>query len=181
MLHLPTLSVCTEIRLASLAWPVITSQAVSTGDTWNTDIHKHRGHSHMWRLTIVQKRVVPHTQLLFSVTFDLQYGIPFYLQYLAHWPEYFIVAEAPGGELMGYSKSVSHTSVLLQKGCFLLKKNKIKRGRFSRHTTSRCVFFSSIKYNLVHISIGHIEPGSFCHRSKSSVITSIKHLLTATQ
>lgn len=33
-----------------------------------------------------------------------QYGIPFYLQYLAHWPEYFIVAEAPGGELMGYSK-----------------------------------------------------------------------------
>nr|XP_015209054.1 PREDICTED: N-alpha-acetyltransferase 20 [Lepisosteus oculatus] len=33
------------------------------------------------------------------------YGIPFYLQYLAHWPEYFIVAEAPGGELMGYSKS----------------------------------------------------------------------------
>uniref|UniRef100_A0A8C5KSM9 N-alpha-acetyltransferase 20 n=1 Tax=Jaculus jaculus TaxID=51337 RepID=A0A8C5KSM9_JACJA len=32
------------------------------------------------------------------------YGIPFYLQYLAHWPEYFIVAEAPGGELMGYSK-----------------------------------------------------------------------------
>ncbi|EPY73298.1 N-alpha-acetyltransferase 20, NatB catalytic subunit [Camelus ferus] len=33
-----------------------------------------------------------------------QYGIPFYLQYLAHWPEYFIVAEAPGGELMGYSE-----------------------------------------------------------------------------
>ncbi|NXY84660.1 NAA20 acetyltransferase, partial [Alcedo cyanopectus] len=32
-----------------------------------------------------------------------QYGIPFYLQYLAHWPEYFVVAEAPGGELMGYS------------------------------------------------------------------------------
>ncbi|NWI67417.1 NAA20 acetyltransferase, partial [Todus mexicanus] len=31
-----------------------------------------------------------------------QYGIPFYLQYLAHWPEYFVVAEAPGGELMGY-------------------------------------------------------------------------------
>uniref|UniRef100_A0A3B5AJ00 N-alpha-acetyltransferase 20 n=1 Tax=Stegastes partitus TaxID=144197 RepID=A0A3B5AJ00_9TELE len=32
------------------------------------------------------------------------YGIPFYLQYLAHWPEYFIVAEAPGGELMGYRR-----------------------------------------------------------------------------
>ncbi|CAD7670405.1 unnamed protein product [Nyctereutes procyonoides] len=27
------------------------------------------------------------------------YGIPCYLQYLAHWPECFIVAEAPGGEL----------------------------------------------------------------------------------
>ncbi|NWX91771.1 NAA20 acetyltransferase, partial [Nothoprocta pentlandii] len=35
------------------------------------------------------------------------YGIPFYLQYLAHWPEYFIVAEAPGGELMGYSDPLS--------------------------------------------------------------------------
>ncbi|NXB54375.1 NAA20 acetyltransferase, partial [Leucopsar rothschildi] len=34
------------------------------------------------------------------------YGIPFYLQYLAHWPEYFIVAEAPGGELMGYSAAL---------------------------------------------------------------------------
>ncbi|KAF1533715.1 N-alpha-acetyltransferase 20, partial [Eudyptula minor] len=32
------------------------------------------------------------------------YGIPFNLQYLAHWPKYFIVAEAPGGELMGYSE-----------------------------------------------------------------------------
>lgn len=43
--------------------------------------------------------------MLFCLTFDPpQYGIPFYLQYLAHWPEYFIVAEAPGGELMGYSK-----------------------------------------------------------------------------
>ncbi|NXR25215.1 NAA20 acetyltransferase, partial [Cinclus mexicanus] len=35
------------------------------------------------------------------------YGIPFYLQYLAHWPEYFIVAEAPGGELMGYSENAA--------------------------------------------------------------------------
>lgn len=45
----------------------------------------------------------------FPLTFDPQYGIPFYLQYLAHWPEYFIVAEAPGGELMGYSKFCSNT------------------------------------------------------------------------
>lgn len=43
------------------------------------------------------------------MTFDVQYGIPFYLQYLAHWPEYFIVAEAPGGELMGYSKYLWHS------------------------------------------------------------------------
>jgi len=31
-----------------------------------------------------------------------QYGLTFYLQYLAHWPEYFKVTEAPGGEIMGY-------------------------------------------------------------------------------
>ncbi|KAM9316168.1 N-alpha-acetyltransferase 20-like [Gastrophryne carolinensis] len=30
------------------------------------------------------------------------YRIPFYLEYFSHWPEYCIVAEAPGGELMGY-------------------------------------------------------------------------------
>lgn len=26
------------------------------------------------------------------------------MQYLAHWPEYFQVAESPTGEIMGYSK-----------------------------------------------------------------------------
>ena len=30
------------------------------------------------------------------------YGTGFYLQYLARWPEYFVVAEAPSGDLMGY-------------------------------------------------------------------------------
>ena len=33
-----------------------------------------------------------------------KYGIPFYLQYLSHWPEYFQVAESPNGQIMGYSK-----------------------------------------------------------------------------
>ncbi|CAN0294708.1 unnamed protein product [Discosporangium mesarthrocarpum] len=28
--------------------------------------------------------------------------MPFYLQYLATWPEYFLVKEAPDGTLMGY-------------------------------------------------------------------------------
>ncbi|KAI8484151.1 N-alpha-acetyltransferase 20-like [Branchiostoma floridae x Branchiostoma belcheri] len=30
------------------------------------------------------------------------YGLPFYMQYLARWPEYFQVAESPTGEIMGY-------------------------------------------------------------------------------
>ncbi|XP_065159917.1 N-alpha-acetyltransferase 20 [Atheta coriaria] len=30
------------------------------------------------------------------------YGLSFYMQYLAHWPEYFQVAESPSGEIMGY-------------------------------------------------------------------------------
>nr|CAG4644344.1 EOG090X0ENV [Lepidurus arcticus] len=30
------------------------------------------------------------------------YGLAFYMQYLAHWPEYFQVAESPSGEIMGY-------------------------------------------------------------------------------
>lgn len=30
------------------------------------------------------------------------YGLSFYLQYLAHWPEYFQVAESPSNTIMGY-------------------------------------------------------------------------------
>ena len=30
------------------------------------------------------------------------YGLPFYLNYLAVWPEYFKVYESPSGKLMGY-------------------------------------------------------------------------------
>ncbi|UYV74597.1 NAA20 [Cordylochernes scorpioides] len=43
-------------------------------------------------------------------TLDVQYGLAFYLQYLSHWPEYFQVAEAPNGDLMGYimGKSEGH-------------------------------------------------------------------------
>jgi N-terminal acetyltransferase B complex catalytic subunit len=31
------------------------------------------------------------------------YGLPFYLQYLARWPEYFLFSEGPGGACQGYS------------------------------------------------------------------------------
>ena len=30
------------------------------------------------------------------------YGLSFYIQYMARWPEYFMVAESPSGDLMGY-------------------------------------------------------------------------------
>ena len=36
------------------------------------------------------------------------YGLSFYLQYLAHWPEYFQVAESSSGVIMGYSKCIVH-------------------------------------------------------------------------
>ena len=31
-----------------------------------------------------------------------QYNMPFYLQYLAKWPEYCLAAEGPGRQCMGY-------------------------------------------------------------------------------
>ncbi|XP_017518795.2 N-alpha-acetyltransferase 20 isoform X1 [Manis javanica] len=37
--------------------------------------------------------------------------VPLQQHYLAHWPEYFIVAEAPGGELMGYIMGKAEGSV----------------------------------------------------------------------
>ena len=47
-----------------------------------------------------------------------QYGLPFYMQYMAHWPEYFQVAESPSGEIMGYSKCIlenvyNHLTIVL--------------------------------------------------------------------
>ena len=39
------------------------------------------------------------------------YGLSFYLQYLARWPEYFMVAESPSGSLMGYIMGKSEVSV----------------------------------------------------------------------
>ena len=33
-----------------------------------------------------------------------QYNMPFYLQYLTTWPEYFLMKEAPDGTPMGYSE-----------------------------------------------------------------------------
>jgi len=35
------------------------------------------------------------------------YGLNFYFTYLARWPEYFTVAEAASGSMMGYSESAS--------------------------------------------------------------------------
>ena len=34
----------------------------------------------------------------------MQYNLPFYLQYLAKWPEYCIMAEGPARQAMGYSE-----------------------------------------------------------------------------
>ena len=32
-----------------------------------------------------------------------QYNMPFYYEYLAKWPDYFVVNESPNGRQMGYS------------------------------------------------------------------------------
>ncbi|XP_065761846.1 adenylate kinase isoenzyme 6 isoform X1 [Muntiacus reevesi] len=55
-----------------------------------------------------------------STTFNLDpitetYGIP-YLEYLAHWLEYLVVAEAPGGELIGYTMGKAEGSVARKEG-----------------------------------------------------------------
>lgn len=36
--------------------------------------------------------------------FTENFHLPFYMQYLARWPEYFEIAEGPSGRPMGYSK-----------------------------------------------------------------------------
>ncbi|XP_038073408.1 N-alpha-acetyltransferase 20-like [Patiria miniata] len=39
------------------------------------------------------------------------YGVAFYLQYLAHWPEYFQVCESASGKIMGYIMGKSEGSI----------------------------------------------------------------------
>lgn len=56
------------------------------------------------------------------------YGLSFYLQYLARWPEYFMVAESPSGNLMGYimgksEVSTTHGSLVFQ-DCIVNSGNK---------------------------------------------------------
>ena len=45
-----------------------------------------------------------------------KYGLSFYLQYLARWPEYFQVAESPTGEIMGYSACCSWITANIKGG-----------------------------------------------------------------
>ena len=40
-----------------------------------------------------------------------QYGLHFYLQYLAKWPEYFLFSEGPGGACQGYSACLQRVRV----------------------------------------------------------------------
>lgn len=48
------------------------------------------------------------------------YGIGFYLQYLARWPEYFLVAESPSQELMGYIMGKAEgKKTLIKRLCFM--------------------------------------------------------------
>ncbi|NXL11312.1 NAA20 acetyltransferase, partial [Mesembrinibis cayennensis] len=65
-----------------------------------------------------------------------QYGIPFYLQYLAHWPEYFIVAEAPGGELMGYNATALIVSMFAVMG---KAEGSVAREEWHGHVTALSV------------------------------------------
>lgn len=41
-----------------------------------------------------------------------QYGIGYYQHYLARWPNYFVSAEAPGGNIAGYSELSSRSSAV---------------------------------------------------------------------
>ena len=44
------------------------------------------------------------------------YGVQFYLQYLARWPEYFLVAESPSNDIMGKNQ-------IYLKSCTIHKEN----------------------------------------------------------
>jgi len=112
-----------------------------------------------------------------SLTFNLQYGIPFYLQYLAHWPEYFIVAEAPGGELMGYSKSSRFITIFNDKNVnltlfsnvvsvILLQNEYIEALSLKSKNVRILMVFDFIKTNLVDLfglfSHSNGEGGRIC-------------------
>lgn len=46
--------------------------------------------------------------LAYCLLVSVQFNMSFYMTYLARWPDYFHVAEAPGNRIMGYSKSLTY-------------------------------------------------------------------------
>ena len=57
------------------------------------------------------------------------YGLPFYLNYLAVWPEYFKVYESPSGKLMGYIMGKSEARFVLCMLCAMYWE-RVKRGLY---------------------------------------------------
>ncbi len=58
------------------------------------------GRSHAGAVTQLKNPIWPNEPL----AMPLQYNLNFYLQYLAKWPEYCLLAEGPGRQSMGYSE-----------------------------------------------------------------------------
>ena len=67
------------------------------------------------------------------------YGLSFYMQYLAHWPEYFQICESPSGEIMGYSKEVSNYKHLKHFLYFLVMGKAEGQDNWHGHVTALTV------------------------------------------
>lgn len=60
----------------------------------------------------------------FFFFFFLQFNMSFYMTYLARWPDYFHVAEAPGNRIMGYSEC--HCSLIPLSHCLFVCLNGLE-------------------------------------------------------
>ena len=63
-----------------------------------------------WKMTSVRPFKVEDLFEFNNVNLDVlteTYFPGFYVDYMCKWPEYFVVQEAPGGQIMSYSKIIS--------------------------------------------------------------------------
>ena len=73
--------------------------------------------------------------------FTETYGIGFYLQYLARWPEYFLVAESPAGDAMAYIMGKAEGTIQAFFWTFA-QKLKVKKTKTQAKKTSKLKTFS---------------------------------------
>ena len=84
------------------------------------------------------------------------YGVQFYLQYLARWPEYFLVAESPSNEIMGMIYQWFFSATYYHHTTYVLLWSMV-----SSQTCKRLELCNVLNYNGCYFELHHFHVTNF--------------------